>query len=143
MPAKPRHKRRSGQPPTLATSLEPLSGFAASTDDDAENGTPDEAAYDEVTSESDLRDAGDLGEAASPPCLSAEAVAQLHQQIELLQGRLDTARFDHRGGTSHGHDLGRLLVWKHQSFRGLPSDTPLCPSHGQARVSARSASCSF
>ena len=48
----------------------------------------------------------------------------------LLQGRLDTARFDHRGGTSHGHDLGRLLVWKHQSFRGLPSDTPLMDKPG-------------
>ena len=44
--------RRSGQ--LLATSLGPPPEFAASTDED-ENGTPDEAAYDEAVSKSDLQ----------------------------------------------------------------------------------------
>ena len=77
--------RRSGQLPTLATSLGPPSGFAASTDED-ENGTLDEA-----VSESELREADDdLREAesqeapSSTPRLSPEDVAQLHAQIELL-----------------------------------------------------------
>ena len=81
--------RRSGQLPTLATSLGPPSGFAASTDED-ENGTLDEVAYDETVSESDLRADDDLREAesqeapSSTPRLSPEDVAQLHAQIELL-----------------------------------------------------------
>ena len=72
--------RRSGQLPTLATSLGPPSGFAASTDED-ENGTLDEAAYDDAVSESELRADDDLREASpreapsSPPRLSPEDVA--------------------------------------------------------------------
>jgi len=84
--------------------------------DEDENGTLDEAAYDKAVSESDLRADDDLRAAApreapsSPPRLSAEEVARLHAEIELLQGLLDTARFDHRGGASNGHDPHRLLA---------------------------------
>ena len=38
----------------------------------------------------------------------------------MLQGQLDTARFDHRGG----HDPHRRLACKHQTIRSLPPDTP-------------------
>ena len=126
MPAKsgPRRRkpRRSGQ--LLATSLGPPSGFAASTDED-DNGTPDETAYDDVVSESDrkadgVREADSRERPSSPPRLSAEDVAQLHAEIDLLQGRLATARFDHGGG----NEAQRRLAWKHGSFRSLPSDTP-------------------
>ena len=117
MPAKsgprgPRRRKPRHLGQLLATSPGPPPGFAASTDED--EGPPDATAYDDAVYESDLQD-DDVRETASregptsPPRLSADDVAQLHAQIELLQGRLDTARFDQGGG----NEAQRRPAWKH------------------------------
>ena len=125
---KQRHKpRRSGPEqsasgPLLATSLEPQS-------DEDDGGTPDEKAYDDALYGSDqmsddIREADPREAPSSPPRLSAAEVAQLRAEVEMLQGRLATARFDHRGVANNGNDPAaslRLISWKHGSIRIMPS----------------------
>ena len=131
MPAKsgkPRHKpRHSG--PLLSTSLDPPSGEDG-------DGTPDEEAYDGAVHEcdqrpDDIREADSREASSSPPRLSAAEVAQLRAEVDMLQGRLATARFDHRGVASNGNDPAaalRLISWKHGSIRSMPPNTPPQPT---------------
>jgi hypothetical protein len=110
-----RKGRNSGQ--LLATSLGPPRGFPASSDED--DGTCDAAADDDEVSESDIREAASREGPTSPPRWSADDVARLHAKIELLEGRLETARFDQGGGNA----AHKCPTWKYGSFRAPPSDT--------------------
>jgi hypothetical protein len=105
--------RRKGKKPghLLATSLGP--SRTASTD--KEDATRDAAADEDEVSDSDLREAAPR----EGPSWSADDVARLHAKIELLEGRLETARFDQGGGNA----AHKCPTWKYGSFRAPPSDT--------------------
>ena len=83
----------------------------------------DDGMFDTVGSDPELREAA-FGETSS----STSHVARLEAQIERLEARLNTARFETRDQNIHGGN--RKSQWKADSLLLLPLDTPLMRKPG-------------